>query len=485
MLKAIPGHAQPIPMMMGHLEHAGHSLNNMKQMCCLLTNSKLTQDLLPRLEAFGQKMALLKESIRTGSTIAVTPDVTTQLTSLAQGIAEEVYALYIWVIQATSPENESEATMLHEGLAGIEEHITNEGTPVFSTISALKALRNEAPDSLKLLYSTSFLEMENIPMDLFLNVEQKLRPLEEYGLLQVNGEENTFSIHPIAHKLIQKMFPSEDRRIYLHALYEQFDQAWRFDNEDRDTWQATRPLLPHLVALIRSTPTDDIPLLAQSAVYLNELGLYLTTVELNFNYSIWCHKRALAIRSSLIGENDPSMAESLHNLGKALQAAGDNHQALQYYGDAAYYYLRLFGSSHPSVAETYNDIGALLELLGAFDKAERFYTVALDSTIAFDRNENDTDVAKCYTKLGNVQLKQGKFVEARSHYERAVEIQNLCYDRSDNFEDDAANPLTPEEYPYLATLYNNLAFVLLTLGEPDEAKRYEGEAQFYIELIES
>merc|ERR1712129_333681 len=61
---------------------------------------------------------------------------------------------------------------------------------------------------------------------------------------------------------------------------------------------------------------------------------------------------ALAIKREVLGPSDPSMGQTLHNIGAALHAKGDWDGALEKYEEALALKRRCFGDDHVNVAST-------------------------------------------------------------------------------------------------------------------------------------
>jgi tetratricopeptide (TPR) repeat protein len=59
------------------------------------------------------------------------------------------------------------------------------------------------------------------------------------------------------------------------------------------------------------------------------------------------HERALAVREKVYGEEHPSTANSLNNLGITLHEQGKHDEARRYYERALAIYEKIHGEEHP------------------------------------------------------------------------------------------------------------------------------------------
>ncbi|CAF3845249.1 unnamed protein product [Rotaria sp. Silwood1] len=96
-------------------------------------------------------------------------------------------------------------------------------------------------------------------------------------------------------------------------------------------------------------------------------------------------------------------------------------------------------------------LGQLLLKIGQFDKAEELYTTLLEQA------SNDSDKAYICHMLGMVKKKRGKYKEAASYYEQALEIDRQTL---------------PEDHPSLANTYNNIGAVYNDIGDYSKALEF-------------
>jgi CHAT domain-containing protein len=127
-------------------------------------------------------------------------------------------------------------------------------------------------------------------------------------------------------------------------------------------------------------------------------------------------RRALAIRTRLLGEDHHLTTTSINNLGFWYQSQGDYKEALKRYAQALEIKKRLLGENHPSIATTMGNLAAVHALNGNHEEAERLHLQAwrIDEKIlgpdhpdaapnalnlaSFYRKRNDTSKALLWSR---------------------------------------------------------------------------------------
>ena len=74
------------------------------------------------------------------------------------------------------------------------------------------------------------------------------------------------------------------------------------------------------------------------------------------------------------GENHPSTAIILSNIGAVKYEQEDYKAAFEYYSNALIVYQKLNGSNHPSTADTLENIGLVKDKQGDFKAALDYYS---------------------------------------------------------------------------------------------------------------
>lgn len=108
---------------------------------------------------------------------------------------------------------------------------------------------------------------------------------------------------------------------------------------------------------------------------------------------------------------------------------------------------------HPETFTEYMEFAREKALAGKIERAEQLYAEAISMTDA-EFGSDDIRIATAATELGELQEKQGHFVEAEKNYRRAYEIQK--------------KKLAPNNKD-LAKTKKELAAILVKLYKKDEA----------------
>jgi tetratricopeptide (TPR) repeat protein len=165
------------------------------------------------------------------------------------------------------------------------------------------------------------------------------------------------------------------------------------------------------------------------------------------------HRKALAIRRKVLGEEHPDTAMSYNNVAFCLDDRGKYAQALPLYEKALAIWRNTLGKEHPDTAQVYNNIAFCLSAQGKHTQALDWYEKAL----AIRRKvlgEEHPDTATCYNNKALCLDAQGKHAQALRLYEKALAVRRK---------------LLGEEHPDTAGSYNSLAFCLNAQGKRLEA----------------
>ncbi len=133
-------------------------------------------------------------------------------------------------------------------------------------------------------------------------------------------------------------------------------------------------------------------------------------------------RRALAIRESVLGPEDLSVAAASKNLALLYRAQGDENRALMHFEGAAAirdYHLAVkvnaMGPDHPDVARELANLGSLYSQMGEFERAERLFKRAI---------EINPQKAQFYFSLGAQYESLGQANKAIDSYEAGLAIRS-------------------------------------------------------------
>ena len=229
-----------------------------------------------------------------------------------------------------------------------------------------------------------------------------------------------------------------------------------FDVADPDSWKETeggsvtaRELLDRGARRIDSTLSGQQEVQAElrnvlGRVYTN-LGLYDRAMPLL--------RSSLAQRTTLRGDADTSVAETMDMLGVALTRLNQHDEAEPLLRRALEQRRRLLGGAHPATARSAEHLAALLEERNQFAPAETLYreAVAIHRAVA----DSSVEVANALGSLGVLLARRARHAEAESLHRAAlaIDLRRLG-----------------EKHPATTSSMQNLAAVLATRGRLAEAE---------------
>jgi tetratricopeptide (TPR) repeat protein len=205
---------------------------------------------------------------------------------------------------------------------------------------------------------------------------------------------------------------------------------------------------------------------------------------------------ALNLRENQLGQEDPSVAETLRELGTVARNRGQNSRADDYYQRALRIQRNVLGSEHVEAATTLALIAALRVREDRLDQAESLYAevVAIDARL---RGPADARLLRSLRGLAAVPYRRGNLAEAESlwtlvlarqekalgpdHYDVAGTLVNLgaaaygrgayrealvLYERASAIYDRSL----PPGHSRIAGVLNNLGETYWKMGELPEAE---------------
>ena len=165
-------------------------------------------------------------------------------------------------------------------------------------------------------------------------------------------------------------------------------------------------------------------------------------------------RQALAINRATKGDRHTETARSASTLGSNLREQGRFAEAAEYHRLGLLGMREALGDDHPDTAISYAELAMNLESMGRNSEAEPLLRKSLDIRRA-RLGEAHPSTLSAYNTMGIVLIALGRYAEAEAPLRKALE----------------ARLRAPGPPATAALSSNNLAFVLLKLGRPDEAER--------------
>ena len=190
---------------------------------------------------------------------------------------------------------------------------------------------------------------------------------------------------------------------------------------------------------------DAAQLANNTALVFELLGNYEETER-------W-HRRALELRSKLLGPEHPEVGHSYANLGNLALLRKDYDAALEWHQRALEVRERGLGPSHPDVGRSHANIGRVYLARGELDEALVHFDESFEifsQTLGAEHRV----AARVLGSMGEVHRRRGELELALEKYQRALAIQV---------------PLLGAKHPEAASSNLGIAKVLQARGELEEA----------------
>lgn len=208
----------------------------------------------------------------------------------------------------------------------------------------------------------------------------------------------------------------------------------------------------------------------------NNLGLTLHE-QGELDEALTYYEQALQIREEGLGEHHQRTAEVINNIGGIHSRRGDYDKAKQFYSRALELYRIVLNGNHPDIARTLNNLAGVLKDEGNYGLARQYYEESLEiykSNFGGDQPttiltiqmlaqtlllQGEATIASLYlpqllsigtqtyksfgnayakglTELGRILFTQKQYDQARSFFEKAIEVFDALEDK-----DELANAL--------------------------------------------
>ena len=169
-------------------------------------------------------------------------------------------------------------------------------------------------------------------------------------------------------------------------------------------------------------------------------------------------ERSLAIKSRLVGDQDPDYALSLHNLGTLYAYRGDYSRARTTLDLARVLRERTLGADHPEVASTLIPLSHVLREEGDAEGARDLLEHAV---FILEKSSSGSELVKALLSLGYSWYDSGDYGRGASTWERAL---------------DTATRVLPSGHPHLGICHQNLGALYTETGDYELARKHYEQA---------
>jgi tetratricopeptide (TPR) repeat protein len=292
-----------------------------------------------------------------------------------------------------------------------------------------------------LLLAALALSEEDEDEEARLDAEDALHRLLEVGLLLVDKQDGSLTLHRLLAAFVQGTAGDEAAQAAVEeAIYHTVNAL-----NKKGIPQPVLMLQNHL----RHVTDQAKQRSDEKAAQLCSTTDYHLGMIGNYSEARIYSERALAIREQVLGPEHPDTALSLNNLAGLLRAQGDYAAARPLSERALAIWEQVLGPDHPHTATSLNNLAGLLRAQGDYAAARPLSERAL----AIWEQVLGPDHPLTATSLNNLALllrAQGDYAAARPLFERALAIYEQV--------------LGPE-HPLTALSLNNLAGLLRDQGD--------------------
>lgn len=254
--------------------------------------------------------------------------------------------------------------------------------------------------------------------------------------------------------------------------------------------EAEALLLP-VLTYYEDTESPSVQSFDRLAIVLGALGA-VRLEQGDFKAAEANYKRAVDLKRRT-SPNLPSLAAALNNLALLYTQIGDLQRAEPLYEEALSIHRKALGEVHPRTSTSLNNLALLLSEKKEYERAEEMLQQALKIEREL-RDGNHPSVARALSNLGSLYLKTRRPKEALPLYKSAVDIlqplggpdyatalSNLgsVYHELGRLEEAgesfrAALSIAGPDAAF--TFHNNLAYLLIDQGRPEEALKHAEQA---------
>lgn len=164
-------------------------------------------------------------------------------------------------------------------------------------------------------------------------------------------------------------------------------------------------------------------------------------------------RELLNIYLSVLGDEDPAVADNYNYLGFACYSTGDYANAMECYDKALQIKTSLYGDNHRDLAGVLINIGVIHDDNGDHAKALIYYERALNIL----NDEADPLLGNVYNSIGCCHLSLGDYQKALEYMVKALDIRKS---------------LLGDAHPYVATTRLNVGAVYTAAGDYVSAEKY-------------
>jgi tetratricopeptide (TPR) repeat protein/transcriptional regulator with XRE-family HTH domain len=310
----------------------------------------------------------------------------------------------------------------------VADHPDSVGTTFSLSFERVEQAQPTAADLLRLC---AFLDPDAIPeemvaggmpeLDFLLQpvaLDEVLAALRQFSLLRRHPETRTFTIHRLVQAVLKERMDEPEQRHWAECTVQAVNRV--FPNGDDATWPLCQRYLSHAEACVALIDQWGMRSEAAGRLLL-QTGTYLWN-RAQYSQAETLLRKALDIRTQLLGSVHPDTAECLNNLAMLYWNQGRYAEAEPLFLRALTIWEQQLGAEHRYISICLNNLALLYFEQGRYSKAEPLYRRALAIREQQSGPEHP-DTAHSLNGLGLLYLDQGRYAEAEPLFQRALTIR--------------------------------------------------------------
>ncbi|MET8582911.1 tetratricopeptide repeat protein [Streptomyces collinus] len=247
----------------------------------------------------------------------------------------------------------------------------------------LNAIKDRDPLAVTLLQTMAWLAPDNIPRTLLeplaphtIALSNALGELHAYNMIAFTTDRQSVTVHRLVQTVLRTRTPAQPHNDDTKPTFPgraEAEQAVRnalpsaYQDLHPDDIAAWEGLLPHILALAETTPTDN----ASSA---NTADTYYQGAQYLFHqgrdaHTITLRAHILAQYTDIVGRTHPETLTSCDNLASAYRAAGDLGRAIPLMETTLAQRVKILGDTHPHTLTSRNNLAGAYYAAGDLGRA--------------------------------------------------------------------------------------------------------------------
>ncbi|MDX3709065.1 tetratricopeptide repeat protein [Streptomyces europaeiscabiei] len=327
----------------------------------------------------------------------------------------------------------------------------------------LNAITDRDPLAVTLLQAMAWLAPDNIPRTLLeplaphtIALSNALGELHAYNMIAFTTDRQSVTVHRLVQTVQRTRTaaqPNNDDTKPTAPGRADAEQAVRntlpsasqgLHPDDTAAWER---LLPHILALAETTPTDNASsadtadTYYQGAQYLYHQGRDAHTIALR--------TAALAQYEQVLGDTHPNTLTSRHNLALAYREAGDLERAIPLLEATLAHSEQVLGDTHPNTLTSRNQLALAYQAAGDLERA----IPLLEATLA----QSEQVLGDTHPNTLTSRINLAYAYESAGDLERAIPLLEATLAQSEQ--------VLGDTHPNTLTSRNNLAHAYQAAGD--------------------